>query len=63
MIQINGRRRIPDGITRRVVSEVKNVKEFGFTKQLRDYADWAQQEGKAFDLYIRYIQSEYLKWN
>ncbi|WP_146575656.1 putative toxin [Botrimarina hoheduenensis] len=52
-ININGRNRIPDGITRDAVSEVKNVKKLSFTKQLRDFADYAKQEGKRFDLYVR----------
>jgi hypothetical protein len=36
-ININGRVRIPDGLTDSTVSEVKNVANQSFTQQLRDY--------------------------
>ncbi|WP_374413575.1 putative toxin [Hydrogenophaga sp.] len=52
-ILMNGRGRIPDGLSGEVVSEVKNVKKLSFTKQLRDYSDFAQQTGRRFDLYTR----------
>ncbi|QDT69091.1 hypothetical protein MalM25_20180 [Planctomycetes bacterium MalM25] len=52
-VSINGRNRIPDGVTRDAVSEVKNVKKLSFTRQLRDYVDYAKQEDKRFDLYVR----------
>lgn len=52
-IAINGRTRIPDGLTSTVLSEVKNVRTQGFTRQLRDFADFAQQTGRRFDLYVR----------
>lgn len=55
-IEINpGQFRIPDGINTdlKVLSEVKNVKNLSFTKQLRDYSSFAQQNGLGFDLYVR----------
>lgn len=50
---INGRKRIPDGITSTTLSEVKNVAKLSFTRQLRDFADIAAQQGLQYDLYIR----------
>jgi hypothetical protein len=52
LININGRVRIPDGLTDSTVSEVKNVANQSFTQQLRDYSDFAQQTGRSFDLYM-----------
>ena len=52
-ITINGRNRIPDGITTDVLSEVKNVKSLSYTQQLRDYSDFSKQNGLQFDLYVR----------
>lgn len=52
-ISINGRDRIPDGMTRGTLSEVKNVKKLSYSQQLRDYADHAKKEGLQFDLYVR----------
>lgn len=50
---INGRNRIPDGITSTTLSEVKNVKALSYTRQLRDFADIAKQQGLRYDLYVR----------
>jgi RHS repeat-associated protein len=50
---INGRDRIPDGVTNTTLSEIKNVKSLSYTKQLRDFADIAQQQGLQYDLYVR----------
>ncbi|MGE3511605.1 MAG: RHS repeat-associated core domain-containing protein, partial [Vicinamibacterales bacterium] len=50
---VNGRTRIADGITDTVVSEVKNVKTLSYTRQLRDYVDFARQTGRRFDLFVR----------
>ncbi|MEZ8420602.1 putative toxin [Vibrio splendidus] len=50
---INGRVRIPDGVTSTTLSEVKNVKSLSYTKQLRDFADIAKQQGLQYDLYVR----------
>ncbi len=44
---------IPDGLTTQVLSEVKNVAYQPWTQQLSNYADWASQNGRTFDLYIR----------
>jgi RHS repeat-associated protein len=52
-IFVEGRGRIPDGITNTVLSEVKNVQSLSFTQQLRDFASFASQKGLRFDLYIR----------
>ncbi len=53
MIEIHGRRRIPDGVTDEVLTEVKNVKKLSFTHQLRDYLDISQKYGLSFDLFVR----------
>ena len=52
-ISINGRTRIPDGLTPGTLSEVKNVASQSYTQQLRDFAAYAQQTGRSFDLYVR----------
>jgi len=52
-IDINGRSRIPDGLTPETLSEVKNVARQCFSRQLRDFLDFAQQTGRDFDLYTR----------
>lgn len=52
-IQVNGRMRIPDGLTATVLSEVKNVASQSFTRQLRDFSQYAVQNGLRFDLYTR----------
>ncbi|WP_444935777.1 FG-GAP-like repeat-containing protein [Microbulbifer sp. JMSA004] len=50
---INGRNRIPDGVTSTTLSEVKNVASLSYTRQLRDFADIAKQQGLQYDLYVR----------
>lgn len=52
-IWINGRGRIPDGLTNTVLTEVKNVQSLSLTRQLRDFLDFAQKTGRRFDLYVR----------
>jgi hypothetical protein len=54
-LTINGRIRIPDGLNPfvRSLSEVKNVDSLSFTQQLRDYLEYAQNQGFRFDLYTR----------
>ena len=51
---INGRWRIPDAIDRvaRKVIEVKNVKRLSYTRQLRDYVDFAKRQGYTFELFV-----------
>lgn len=49
----NGRFRIPDGLTEDVLTEVKNVKYQAFTRQLRDFADYARANGLEFQLWVR----------
>ncbi len=53
-ILVNGRGRIPDGLdeaAKRLI-EVKNVKHLSFTRQLRDYVDFANQEKYTFELFV-----------
>ena len=52
-IEVNERTRIPDGLTDTVLSEVKNTKKQSYTQQLKDFADFAQQTDRRFDLYMR----------
>ena len=50
---INGTDRIADGMTRKVLTEVKNVREQSLTEQLRDAIDYARATGRKVDLYTR----------
>jgi hypothetical protein len=52
-IRVAGRDRIPDGLTKTVLSEVKNVRYLHYSKQLRDFAQFAARKGMRFDLYVR----------
>jgi hypothetical protein len=54
-ILVNGAERIPDGLNlgTKVLSEVKNVGSLSYTQQLRDFAQYAGQNGLRFDLYVR----------
>ena len=52
-IDINGRVRIPDGLTDSTLSEVKNVAYQSFTRQLRDYLDYSLDNELDFNLYLR----------
>jgi uncharacterized protein RhaS with RHS repeats len=45
--------RIPDGLTATTLSEVKNVAKLSLTNQLRDFAAFARETGRSFELYIR----------
>jgi hypothetical protein len=45
--------RIPDGLSKTALSEVKNAGKLSYTSQLRDFAAWAGQEGLQFDLIVR----------
>mgnify|MGYP002623110085 FL=1 len=51
-ITVNGRNRYPDGITRDAIRESKNVRRLAFTRQLRDYRDYAKATGRRFELYV-----------
>ena len=55
LIYVNGRLRIPDGINlaMKTVSEVKNVSYQAYTRQLRDYVDYARANGMQFNLFVR----------
>jgi len=50
---INGRTRIFDGLNDEAVSEVKNVQQLSNTQQLRDYAEYASENGLRLDIYVR----------
>jgi hypothetical protein len=52
-IKVAGRTRIPDGITKKVLTEVKNVARLSYTQQLKDFAAHAQGNGLRFDLWVR----------
>ncbi len=52
-IQVAGRARVPDGLTATVLNEVKNVKSLSFTLQLRDYASFATDTSRSFQLWVR----------
>jgi RHS repeat-associated protein len=51
-ILMNGKGRIPDGVTGTALSEVKNVKTQSLTRQLRDDIDYAKNNGLDMNLYI-----------
>jgi hypothetical protein len=51
--KINGRSRIPDFIDVHNLHEVKNVSRLSYTRQLRDFADIAKQEGLRYNLWVR----------
>ena len=52
---MNGRFRIPDGVdkTKRLLQEVKNVKNLSLTSQLKDFMQLSKQLGYTMELYIR----------
>jgi hypothetical protein len=52
-IDIGGRTRIPDGLTSKALTEIKNVGRLSYTSQLRDYTNFAQQTGREFNLFVR----------
>jgi RHS repeat-associated protein len=52
-IRVGERTRIPDGLTSTVLTEVKNVKSLSFTRQLRDFAQYAEAHNLRFDLWVR----------
>ncbi len=52
-IEINGRTRIPDALTRKKLIEVKNVKYISNTRQLQDFADFAHNTHRSLVLYVR----------
>jgi hypothetical protein len=45
--------RIPDGLTRTVLTEVKDVTSLSYTQQLRDFASYARHHRLRFDLWVR----------
>ena len=52
-IVVNGRSRIPDELTATTVREVKNVKSLAFTRQLRDFVQFAQETERRFLVVVR----------
>lgn len=45
--------RVPDGLTATTLSEVKNVAKLSLTNQLRDFATFARESGRSFELFVR----------
>ncbi len=45
--------RIPDGLSRTTLTEVKNVKSLSLTRQLKDFHLYSTQRGLQFNLYTR----------
>ena len=52
-IKVNGKVRIPDGLTKDVLTEVKNVKYISNTSQLRDFAQYANNKQMKYELWVR----------
>ena len=52
-IVVGGRTRIPDGLTTKTLSEIKNLKHLSATSQIRDFVRYAQKETLTMDLYVR----------
>ena len=52
-ISVNGRTRIPDKLTDKILYEVKNVKSISNTQQLKDFAQYANATGRRLVLYVR----------
>jgi hypothetical protein len=51
--RVNGRMRIPDGVTRKYIQEVKNVKRLSYTTQLKDSVQLAYNTGRKLQLFVR----------
>lgn len=51
--KVEDRNRISDGSNSKVISEVKNVNALGYTQQLKDAWQHAQDTNRDFDLYVR----------
>jgi hypothetical protein len=49
----NAAYRIPDELNATTLGEVKNVASLSYTSQLQDFAAYAQQTGRSFNLYVR----------
>ena len=49
----DGTKIIPDGITRKIVTEIKNVKYQSYTKQLKNYVKFAKETGRKVELWMR----------
>jgi RHS repeat-associated protein len=47
-----GKYRVPDGLTKSTITEVKNVKYQAYTSQLRDYSAIAKRDGLQFTLKV-----------
>ncbi|MDN2708807.1 putative toxin [Janthinobacterium sp. SUN118] len=53
LIDMNGRKRRPDGLNNVELSEVKNTSRQAWTQQLRDYSAYAKENNLNFVLYVR----------
>jgi hypothetical protein len=53
-IRVADRTRIPDGLTNKVLTEVKNVASLSYSLQLRDFSAYAADLGLRFDLWVRF---------
>jgi hypothetical protein len=49
----SGNMRIPDGLTRTLLQEVKNVKSLSLTSQLKDYMQFAKSTERTMGLFVR----------
>jgi hypothetical protein len=45
--------RVADGLAGKVIQEIKNVRYQAYTQQLRDYVQYATENGLTFELYLR----------
>ncbi len=52
-----GRMRFPDEISKEFLQEVKNVRYQSFTRQLRDYYQYAQDNGLRMVLHTRSLKT------
>ncbi len=56
-VEMAGRMRFPDGISKEFLQEVKNVRYQSFTRQLRDYYQYAQDNGLRMVLHTRSLNT------
>jgi len=52
-IRVADRIRYPDRITRTTVEEIKNAKRLSYTRQLRDYQQWASMNNRKLVVHVR----------
>lgn len=51
-IQVGGRKLFPDQVTRSALTEVKNVGKLSYTRQLREYSNYAQGSSPKLDFIL-----------